>query len=213
MKKKLFIFFILIPLICGCSKWTYNPDKYELIKYEAFIAYVFNGHAKFEPTPDPINPDKITKCDKCDKNRKVLSGDGLIKIPCPCGKECKCHEEKADNLTKNNNDLNNSIKRQIYYFGHDKFCQACIMTKKEVFPKLTSMNPPWKIGEEDNNSIRIFEWNQDLSEEYKLQALPTYILFENGKEIARHVGYIDHIKLSHFYYTGDINKKAVQKYN
>lgn len=202
MKKNIIILLAFLFLGIGCAKWTYNPDKYDLLKFEAFIAYVFNGHAKFEPTPDPINP---TKCGKCDKDGKVLSGDGIIRVPCPCGVNCQCHTKTIDCDKPN--------KRQIYYFGHDAQCHYCIMTKQHVFPKLKEMNPPWKIGDSENDSIRTFEWTEELGKEYDVGSLPTYILFENGKEIARYAGYIDHIKLSHFYYTGDINLKKVKDDN
>lgn len=198
--KKLILLLTLLILTSGCSKWTYNPDKYELTKFEAFVAYVFNGHPKFEPTPDPINP---VKCGKCDKDGKVLSGDGIIKIPCICGSNCKCNEKE------NGAACDKIPNRQIYYFGHNLTCQYCIMTKDHVFPKLREMNPPWKIGTEDTDFIKTFEWTEELGNQYDVGSLPTYILFVDKQEIARHTGYIDHIKLSHFYYTGDINiKKA-----
>ena len=208
MKKNLLILFTFLLLGFGCSKWTYNPDKYDLTKHEAFIAYVFNGYAKLEPTPDPtpdpINPTDTTKCGKCDKNCKVLSGDGILKVPCICGKNCKCHEPEP----KVSDDCSKSVvmkpARQVYYFGHDQTCGFCVMTKRDVFPPLREMNPPWKIGEEDTDFIKVIDWTPELAEKYDVSILPVYILFVDGEEVARHVGYINHIKLSKFYYSGEV---------
>lgn len=201
MKKMLVLFFTLLFAI-GCEKDFCPPDEYSRQTFEGFIAYVFNDNSVLNPTPDPINP---VKCN-CDKNHKVRSGDGLVLIPCPCGANCKCHDEGTGSLPIAD-DCDKVPTRQVYYFGHDATCGFCKMTKSHVFPELTKMNPPWKIGDSKNDSIRIFEWTQELGDEYNVGTLPTYILFVDKQEIARHTGYIDHIKLSHFYYTGDINKK------
>jgi thioredoxin-related protein len=94
--------------------------------------------------------------------------------------------------------------RQIYYFGHDESCGYCVVTKRDVFPPLRAMNPPWKIGEEDTDFIKVINWTPELAEQYDVHTLPAYILFLDGEEIGRHTGYINHIKLSKFYYSGEV---------
>lgn len=190
-KKIYFILSLSLLLLIGCIDNKEQPryGENDFLRFEAIIAYFANsGITKTNTDTQPEN------C-KCDSDKMVKSGDGLIRVPCPCGPSCKCHKDKTGSAA--------AIKevRQVVYIGHDLSCLYCRLTKKDVFPKLTSMNPPWNISEKEDASIRITEYKDD--NEYEISVMPAFILFVNGKEVSRHEGYLDHIKLSKFYYSGE----------
>lgn len=220
MKNTLLLFILLF--IGGCGSNFCPPDKYDVDSFSGFLSYVFNSNKFLTPTVDPINPITPEGC-KCNAQKLEKSGDGLVYVPCRCGASCKCHQNDETGLQPDNtgsqpevvaDDCDKSPKRQIYYIGQEN-CQPCRQVKQFTFPKLTQLKPdnpnwvPWKIDDSKEAFIRTFEWTQELSEEFDVNSLPTFILFVDKKEVARHVGFLNDIQLSHFFYTGDINKRKV----
>lgn len=206
MKNTLLLFILLF--IGGCGKDFCPPDKYSRQAFEGWIAYVFNANSVLTPTPDNINPVTPTEC-KCDKNKTELTGDGILRVRCRCGAACKCHQNDETGLQPEvvADDCDKPRSRQVLYIGQEA-CQPCREVKSKTFPELTKMNPPWKIGESDKDFIRVLEWTPELGEEHNVNQLPTFILIVDGKEEGRFVGFMNHIQLSNFYYTGNPDIKA-----
>lgn len=195
--KKIFVLFLALLTGCVDNNQQSRYGKNDFSRFEAVVAYFANsGITKTNPNPQP--KPQPQNC-KCDSDKMVRSGDGLIRVPCPCGPSCKCHKDNTGSAPE--------LKevRQVIYVGHDKSCLPCRLTKKDVFPKLKAMTPPWRINEKDDAHIKVTEYQDD--NQYEITSIPAYILFVNGKEVSRHEGYLDHIKLSKFYYSGEPSTK------
>lgn len=197
MKK---LFPIALCLLIGCGvlvKDLFNINRNDVMAFEGFIAYVFNADDSKEKEPQPI------KCN-CDKNHKVLSGDGILRVPCPCGNNCKCHKDDSGIIGPKDCDevkpINLVRDRQVVCITHPLSCAPCAQTERDVFPKLRGMSPPWIISDKQEAFIRTVISDNESNDKYNVKAIPTYILFVDGVESLRHEGYMNHVRLSNFYY-------------
>lgn len=217
--KNTILFFILL-FIGGCGSNFCPPDKYDVESFSGFLAYCFNSNKFLTPTPDNTPNGEC----RCSADKTEPTGDNLSRVPCRCGASCKCHQNDTGLQPDNTgsqpevvaDDCDKSPKRQIYYFGQ-KSCTPCRQVKEFTFPALTKEKPdnknwvPWKIDDSKEAFIRTFEWTEELGAEYNVEALPTFILFVDKQEVARHVGYLNDVQLSHFFYTRDINKRKISE--
>lgn len=69
------------------------------------------------------------------------------------------------------------------------WCGPCVRWKRQIAPLLESTG--WKIGVEPWNHIQYVDADGPLVERYGVQALPTFILVDDGAEVERRVGFID----------------------
>ena len=122
----------------------------------------------------------------CDGTGKVKSGDGIIDVPCPCN-PCKC--EKKENVIKG---------KQIWFFSGPN-CPPCKKMEGGVFPKLKKDG--WTIVEPGaRGNAHIVKITDDKRiKDYKIEAFPTMILFIDGKEVNRSVGYMSEKQIKKFW--------------
>jgi len=112
---------------------------------------------------------------KCNGTGKIKA-DGKIEITCPCGKDCKCGKAKTQGI-------------QLLYFTGPG-CPHCKRMEKE-FENMKKNG--WSIGP-DGKHIKTYNVVNDpqLAEQYKIDnMIPTLVKLVNGKEVARHVGFMD----------------------
>ena len=90
-------------------------------------------------------------------------------------------------------------RRRILYF-YASYCTFCQSIKQKEFPRLKSVK--WKIGSKDTNHIQEMNAEKfpELIEKYKLELLPTFILFVKGKEVDRRYGPLTAHQIAEFYY-------------
>ena len=60
-------------------------------------------------------------------------------------------------------------------------CQPCRMLDNKVFPQLTDLNIV-KVNAVDC---------PELAQKYKINAVPALIMFKNGEEVSRKLGYVE----------------------
>lgn len=89
-----------------------------------------------------------------------------------------------------NENFNDLIKEKTIVDFYATWCGPCKMLSP-VFEELSK--------ESDINFVKVdIDNHEDLCREYKVMSVPTLILFENGKEIKRTIGFIPKEKLIEF---------------
>lgn len=89
-----------------------------------------------------------------------------------------------------NENFNELIKDKAVVDFYATWCGPCKMIGP-VFEELSK--------ESDINFIKVDVDNfEDLCREYKVMSVPTLILFENGKEVKRNIGFMSKDKLKEF---------------
>lgn len=213
---------LLIPT--GAVLTAYSIDHYERMGDEGRVAYtsayldISKTSPENAPKPNPTPP--TTQCDECKGTRKIRSGDGLISLPCKCGENCKCQPMKTD-LT-----IEEKRTKIILLITQPTWCSWCVKFDTNVIPALETMN--WKIKkllpkesvlkndgknlliDLDKDSPHIIVANYDdttnnyylnnpIANDFNVDQLPTFILIEDGKEIKRHVGYLNGYGVGNFW--------------
>lgn len=153
------------------------PSTFELAEVEGLVANIMILNH------DGINP-QPTDC-PCDGTKEIKSGDGLIKIPCPCTKngECKCVESTGSqpepevaqvtlpNPFGKGNQFNKIKKKYILVYVGAKWCQPCVWMHNNTFPNLE--NKEWdfdgrkfkySIGETVDNMIITLDYDSSFDE-------------------------------------------------
>lgn len=179
MNKQTLILIIVIALILiptGVAVKLYSADQFEIMNYEAGTAYcvAFASTSKKSQVPPP-KPTK-TLCNACKGNKTVLTPDGITRIPCECGANCKCKSSGAE-----------SSNTTILVFG-SKSCVWCRHWEKKDEVNLKKNG--WTFGENKNIQKIDVDENRKLMEKYDISLLPTYVVIKDGKEIKRIVGYV-----------------------
>ena len=90
-------------------------------------------------------------------------------------------------LEKNNFDEEIKDKRILVDFYAD-WCGPCRMLG-EVLKESKANIECLKVNIDENN---------DLASKYGVMSIPTMIVFENGKEVKRNVGFVDEEELNNF---------------
>jgi len=89
-----------------------------------------------------------------------------------------------------NEDFNELIKEKTIVDFYATWCGPCKMLGP-VFEEVSK--------ESDIKFIKVdIDEHEELCKEYKVMSVPTLILFENGKEIKRNIGFIPKDKLQEF---------------
>lgn len=89
-----------------------------------------------------------------------------------------------------NENFNELIKEKTIVDFYATWCGPCKMLGP-VFEEVSK--------EVDINFVKVdIDNHEDLCREYKVMSVPTLILFENGKEIKRNIGFIPKDKLLDF---------------
>lgn len=163
--------FIIALFIGGCIH-QFTPDEFQLYETEGLIAFVVN--AADNPAPLPATPSTCP----CNGTGKEKTGDGLAEVKCRCGDNCKCKAAKAN-------------KKRALLFTAPKSCSPCAQFEKKSVPVLKKNG--WTIGPNATNLIQTIdtddEANSKLVETFNIDAIPTFVLLEDDKEIDRVSGF------------------------
>ena len=87
-----------------------------------------------------------------------------------------------------NENFKDLIKEKILVDFYANWCGPC----KMITPELEKVESNIKVVKVDVDEF------EDLAREYGVMSIPTLILFENGKEIKRTIGFIDRDKIKNF---------------
>ena len=86
--------------------------------------------------------------------------------------------------------FNELIKEKTIVDFYATWCGPCKMLGP-IFEEVAN--------EEDINFVKVdIDKHEDICREYKVMSVPTLILFENGKEIKRSIGFISKERLKEF---------------
>lgn len=86
------------------------------------------------------------------------------------------------------NNFNELIKKRVLVDFYANWCGPC----KMLGPVLE------KVSDEIDVLKVNVDTNQDLAREYGIMSIPCVILFENGKEVKRNIGFMSESKLIEF---------------
>jgi len=87
-----------------------------------------------------------------------------------------------------NEEFNDLIKEKVLVDFYAEWCGPCKMIGMEL-EKVESEISVVKVNVDNH---------EDLARNYGVMSIPTMILFENGKEIKRNVGFINKSKIEEF---------------
>lgn len=90
------------------------------------------------------------------------------------------------------------LKRRILYF-QAPWCYYCQEVKEDAYPKLKSVK--WKIGMKETDHIQEIDTDKfpKLTEKFKIESLPTFVLIVDGKEVDRR-GILGAYEIAELYY-------------
>lgn len=83
--------------------------------------------------------------------------------------------------------LNSEKRVMVDFFGN--WCGPC----KQMKPILEDLSEELNISKVDIDS------NPEIADKYSVMSLPTFVIFEDGKEKRRKTGFVDKDKLKKFY--------------
>ena len=87
-----------------------------------------------------------------------------------------------------NENFKELIKEKILVDFYANWCGPC----KMIAPILEKVESNIKVVKVD---VDVFE---DLAKEYGIMSIPTLVLFEDGKEIKRNIGFMDKERIENF---------------
>ena len=87
-----------------------------------------------------------------------------------------------------NENFKELTKEKILVDFYANWCGPC----KMLAPELERVDSNIKVVKVD---VDVFE---DLAREYGVMSIPTLILFENGQEVKRNIGFMDKDRISNF---------------
>lgn len=174
----LLIFMMPIAAIAGCDAAAREShEPFLLAKARAAVAFAEAETERHKPDATP------STCDACRGTGRVRSGDGLVDVPCLCGSNCRCVH-----LTANKSRPRERSRRLLYFTA--KWCANC-RANEPTFIAL--MNAGWKIGEGGDNHIQMIDFDAatDLRTRFAVDAVPTWIMIDDAREVRRRHGVLD----------------------
>ena len=87
-----------------------------------------------------------------------------------------------------NENFNELIKEKVLVDFYANWCGPC----KMIAPELERVESNIKVVKVDVDEF------ENLAKEYGVMSIPTLILFENGKEVKRNIGFIDRDRIQKF---------------
>ena len=91
-------------------------------------------------------------------------------------------------INYNGNDFNELIEERVLVDFYANWCGPC----KMLGPVLEKVSDEIKVLK-----VNVDE-NQDLARKYGVMSIPCIILFDNGKEVKRNIGFIPENKIREF---------------
>lgn len=158
-------------------KHSDNEQAFLFAKARAAVAF---AEAEYERRPAEI---ETTTCDECHGTGTVLSGDGLVRVPCPCGNRCQCKTSST-----NAPSARERTRRLLYFTA--KWCTNC-RSNEATLAALTEAG--WKVGNDPDNHIQIVDCDHapDLRRRLRVDSIPTWVLIDHSREIRRRYGALD----------------------
>lgn len=194
MNKQTLLLLVVIALLLiptGVIARSYTLPHYDRLTAEGSISYcvaALEVNKEAEPkTPDVSAP---KTCSKCNGTKTVLTPDGVTRIPCPCGKDCKCVGMAPAGVRK-------PVVR-ILYVG-SAWCAPCKQVSEFTMPTLIKSG--WQVnGPNKGGHLEKFDFDLDseLISDYHVVSLPTWIRLEDEKEVDRHEGFLNAWGVLHF---------------
>lgn len=181
-------------IIAGCKVTPIEVSQFDIVKTEGFIAFMV---AATRTVPFSPQPDVVSGC-TCNGTKVVKQFDGHV-TQCPCGDNCKCKQSgKPDDVQP----INKPVKR-VMLFTDPKNCSPCRKFEKDEVPTLKKKD--WTVGKDDDNLIQVIDLkereNADVFKKYGVtQGIPTFILFEQEKEVRRYVGFMTANEFTDWFY-------------
>lgn len=87
-----------------------------------------------------------------------------------------------------NKNFKDLIKEKVLVDFYANWCGPC----KMIAPELEKVESSINVVKVDVDKF------EDIAREYGVMSIPTLILFENGKEVKRNIGFIDKSKIEKF---------------
>lgn len=83
------------------------------------------------------------------------------------------------------------------------WCGACRKLERTEFPLLQKQG--WRIGDHAGNHVQVIDVDRqpELAQKYGVQSMPTFVLVEDGREIARR-GYLSGADIANLYLNRDV---------
>lgn len=139
------------------------------------------------------------ECKVCGGTGKVDAGDGVTKVTRDCD---NCYPVARAEIPR-------KAKNKRWYFFTAVWCAPCGTAKGNLVPNKSSnavlevmMAYGWTVGNDDSYYFQMVDYNQNpqLSADFKITTLPTFVLIEDDKEILRYTGIPTAKQLSDAYY-------------
>lgn len=115
---------------------------------------------------------------------------------CPCGPDCQCPDPRVCE--------HGNCKKNYVVFFTAPWCAAC----HKMYPRIEELRKAGYIV----YSLDIEKF-QGAAERFKIEALPTTVVMEDGKEIARFVGVVPMDKITSVAKTKDEQAETETDYN
>jgi hypothetical protein len=166
----------------GCTpSYKEVDDAFLLATARAVVAFAEAEQARERPAVPP------SSCNECRGTGTVLSGDGLARVPCPCREACRCEAPRAEARTAG--PAMPARRRRLLYFTAN-WCASC----RANDATLTALRARgWKIGVGEENHIQVvdLEARPDLRMQYRVDAIPTWLMIDEDREQRRQCGVLD----------------------
>lgn len=196
---------LLVLLVGGCggpAVVDVDKDQMRAIASAAFaVAVLQPDDGDVAPTPTPT-PKPDNDCD-CEGKGFIVHGDGH-KTPCPCD-NCQCGNGDAEQVeeppvTEEPDTQVEAVvpqSRQVEYWGAS-WCGPCQQVKTQLAGLKRN---GWRVGPEENAHVRVRDYDEHEQEarQKNVVSLPTFIVYRDGVEVERHVGFRDAFQIGEMY--------------
>lgn len=100
--------------------------------------------------------------------------------------------------------------KQLLCFKAEWCGRPCKRIEAETLPPLKAKG--WKVSDDDNAQIRTvdFDKHQELAKQHGIEAVPTWVMLEHGKEVDRAVGFLDPFAVGRMYRGEGRNAVAIR---